>query len=185
MRVWEAGGAFDLEEGFAGCERTLIVPEPVPQNEAFIVPSDVCYVGAGTNRTAIEAVPFDGTTNIVTRVLSYDCLWNEVRVKGGAYGAGFKATRTGTVMFYSFRDPNLDHTVEVLPISIPAKRNCAVISSVRLQATMLRSSRVLSRSVRTTTISPAYLRIIARAYVPRCSRPLSKIFVRAAGRSSA
>lgn len=113
VRVWEAGGAFDLEEGFAGCERTLIVPEPVPQNEAFIVPSDVCYVGAGTNRTAIEAVPFDGTTNIVTRVLSYDYLWNEVRVKGGAYGAGFKATRTGTVMFYSFRDPNLDHTVEV------------------------------------------------------------------------
>lgn len=113
VRVWEAGGAFDLEEGFAGCERTLIVPEPVPQNEAFIVPSDVCYVGAGTNRTAIKAVPFDGTTNIVTRVLSYDYLWNEVRVKGGAYGAGFKATRTGTVMFYSFRDPNLDHTVEV------------------------------------------------------------------------
>lgn len=113
VRVWEAGGTFDLEEGFAGCERTLVVPEPVPQNEAFIVPSDVCYVGAGTNRTAIEVVPFDGTTNIVTRVLSYDYLWNEVRVKGGAYGAGFKATRTGTVMFYSFRDPNLDHTVEV------------------------------------------------------------------------
>ena len=113
VRVWEAGGAFDLEEGFAGCERTLVVPEPVPQNEAFIVPSDVCYVGAGANRAAIEAIPFDGTTNIVTRVLSYDYLWNEVRVKGGAYGAGFKATRTGTVMFYSFRDPNLDHTVEV------------------------------------------------------------------------
>lgn len=113
VRMWEAGGTFDLEEGFAGRERELVVPEPVPQNEAFIVPSDVCYVGAGTNRAAIKAVPFDGTTNIVTRVLSYDYLWNEVRVKGGAYGAGFKATRTGTVMFYSFRDPNLDHTVEV------------------------------------------------------------------------
>lgn len=113
VRMWEAGGTFDLEEGFAGRERELVVPEPVPQNEAFIVPSDVCYVGAGANRAAIEAIPFDGTTNIVTRVLSYDYLWNEVRVKGGAYGAGFKATRTGTVMFYSFRDPNLDHTVEV------------------------------------------------------------------------
>ena len=112
-RVWETGKDFDLAPDYLSCSRALVVPEPVAQNEAFIVPSDVCYVGAGTNRTAIDAVPFDGVTNIVTRVLSYDYLWNEVRVKGGAYGAGYKATRTGTVMFYSFRDPNLDRTVEV------------------------------------------------------------------------
>ena len=112
-RVWEAGKDFDLAPDYLSCSRALVVPEPVAQNEAFIVPSDVCYVGAGTNRTAIEATPFNGTTNIVTRALSYDYLWNEVRVKGGAYGAGYKATRTGAVMFYSFRDPNLDHTVEI------------------------------------------------------------------------
>ena len=115
-RFWQAGGSFDLatapaKDDGAATGRTLIVPEPVAQNEAFIVPSDVCYVGAGTTRSMIDAVPFDGATNIVTRVLSFDYLWNEVRVKGGAYGTGYKATRTGLVMFYSFRDPNLDRTV--------------------------------------------------------------------------
>ncbi len=112
-RIWEAGGSFELAPCDTDEARALVVPDPVAKNEAFIVPSDVCYVGAGTNRTAIGAVPFDGVTNIVTRALSFDYLWNEVRVKGGAYGAGYKATRTGTIMFYSFRDPNLDSTVAI------------------------------------------------------------------------
>lgn len=118
-RLWKAGGSFDLTSckplptNAAGDGRALTIPDPQPKNEAFIVPSDICYVGTGTNRSDIDAVPFDGATNIVTRVLSYDHLWNEVRVKGGAYGAGYKATRTGTIMFYSFRDPNLDNTVAI------------------------------------------------------------------------
>lgn len=122
VRLWEAGGSFDLTEAPANKranesttsateDRALVIPEPVARNEAFIVPSDVCYVGAGTTRSLIDAAPFDGATNIVTRVLSFDYLWNEVRVKGGAYGTGYKATRTGMIMFYSFRDPNLDKTV--------------------------------------------------------------------------
>lgn len=110
-RVWETGGSFGLAPCNTDEARALVVPEPIAKNEAFIVPSDVCYVGVGTNRTTIGAAPFDGVTNIVTRALSFDYLWNEVRVKGGAYGAGYKAARTGTIMFYSFRDPNLDNTV--------------------------------------------------------------------------
>lgn len=113
MRVWEVGGSFELTPCETDEARVLVIPDPVAKNEAFIVPSDVCYVGAGTNRAAIGAVPFDGVTNIVTRALSFDYLWNEVRVKGGAYGAGYKAARTGSIMFYSFRDPNLDSTVDI------------------------------------------------------------------------
>ena len=48
---------------------------------------------------------------MAARALSYDFLWNEVRVKGGAYGAGFGATRTGNLRFYSYRDPHLDETL--------------------------------------------------------------------------
>ena len=193
VRMWEAGGTFDLEEGFAGCERELVVPEPVPQNEAFIVPSDVCYVGAGTNRAAIKAVPFDGTTNIVTRVLSYDYLWNEVRVKGGAYGAGFKATRTGTVMFYSFRDPNLDHTVEVYNGS--GRMACRFRSQRSGTARLyhqrgcgLRRSAQTARSCAASG-QPLFCQptcgLSCASCVPRCSRRRSKIFVRAAQRSNA
>lgn len=112
-RVWKIGGSFGLAPCDTSRARTLVVPEPVAKNEAFIVPSDVCYVSTGADRTALGAVPFDGVTNIVTRALSFDYLWNEVRVKGGAYGAGYKATRTGTILFYSFRDPNLDGTVAI------------------------------------------------------------------------
>ena len=46
-------------------------------------------------------------------VLSYDYLWNNVRVKGGAYGCGSSFLRTGDSYFASFRDPNLGKTNEV------------------------------------------------------------------------
>ena len=48
---------------------------------------------------------------MASRALSYDYLWNEVRVKGGAYGAGFQTARTGNLRFYSYRDPHLDDTL--------------------------------------------------------------------------
>ena len=48
---------------------------------------------------------------MAARALSYDYLWNEVRVKGGAYGAGFQTARTGNLRFYSYRDPHLDDTL--------------------------------------------------------------------------
>ncbi|MBQ3106281.1 MAG: peptidase M16, partial [Eggerthellaceae bacterium] len=37
--------------------------------------------------------------------------WNEVRVKGGAYGSGFQVTRSGSMRFYSYRDPRVDETL--------------------------------------------------------------------------
>lgn len=49
---------------------------------------------------------------MINRILSYEYLWNEIRVKGGAYGAGFKSGRTGGLQFYSYRDPNLDSTLQ-------------------------------------------------------------------------
>ncbi|MDR2721577.1 MAG: peptidase M16, partial [Coriobacteriaceae bacterium] len=52
-----------------------------------------------------------GIWQLASRVLSLDYLWNECRVKGGAYGAGFKADRSGAMQFYSYRDPNLDATL--------------------------------------------------------------------------
>ena len=48
---------------------------------------------------------------MAAKALSFDYLWNEVRVKGGAYGAGFQAARTGSLRFYSYRDPHLDETL--------------------------------------------------------------------------
>ena len=62
---------------------------PVVRNEAFIVPTDVCYAAQGFDRRA-DGAPYTGAWQVAARALSYDFLWNEVRVKGGAYGAGFR-----------------------------------------------------------------------------------------------
>ena len=52
-----------------------------------------------------------GTWQVASQILSYGYLWNEVRVKGGAYGTGFRRSNLGLPQFYSFRDPNVDETL--------------------------------------------------------------------------
>ncbi|WP_297629401.1 insulinase family protein [uncultured Slackia sp.] len=86
------------------------IPEPVMKRETFIVPSDVCYVAKGSDVGALGA--YAGEWQVLASALSFDYLWNEVRVKGGAYGVGFRRTPEGFGRFYSFRDPAVDPTLE-------------------------------------------------------------------------
>ena len=86
------------------------IPEPQAKNEAFIVPTDVCYVAKGADVSALGE--FDGAWTVLSSALSFDYLWNEVRVKGGAYGTGFRRTPEGFARFYSFRDPGVDATLK-------------------------------------------------------------------------
>ena len=108
-RFWEAGGELGLAPGEPG-EPRLVVPAPAPRNEAFLIPSDVSYVVRGSGRSAADAGTI-GCWQVATRALSYDYLWNEVRVKGGAYGCGFRRTSEGLRAFWSFRDPSIDATL--------------------------------------------------------------------------
>ncbi len=106
-RFWEAKPLTGLT-GATGTQ--LAVPEPVVRNEAFVVPSDVCYVGLGWDRRLLD-VDHSASWAVTARALSLDYLWNEVRVKGGAYGVGFQVLRSGNMRFYSYRDPHLDETL--------------------------------------------------------------------------
>ena len=108
MRFWQCAG---ITAGTGKSPAALKIPKPKVRNEAFIVPTDVCYASTGFDCRSLGA-PYTGVWQIAARVLSYDYLWNEVRVKGGAYGAGFQAARSGSVRFYSYRDPHLDETLE-------------------------------------------------------------------------
>ena len=103
----EASAPFD---GMAGAP-VLTVPAPKDKHEAFVVASDVTYTACGWDRRLLGE-PYGGTWLLASRILSYDFLWTEVRVKGGAYGAGFQTTRSGSSRFYSYRDPRIDETVE-------------------------------------------------------------------------
>ena len=51
----------------------LAVPAPVVRNEAFIVPTDVCYAAQGFDRRA-DGAPYTGAWQVAARALSYDCL---------------------------------------------------------------------------------------------------------------
>jgi Zn-dependent M16 (insulinase) family peptidase len=86
------------------------IPRPEIKREAFIVPSDVSYVAKGADVHQIS--DYAGAWVVLGNALSLDYLWNEVRVKGGAYGVGFKRTPMGFARFYSFRDPHIDETIE-------------------------------------------------------------------------
>ena len=88
----------------------LRVPEPVNRREAFVVASDVSFTAIGYDRR-ILGVEHTGSLLLLSRILSYDYLWNEIRVKGGAYGAGFQVTRVGSMRFYTYRDPRIDESI--------------------------------------------------------------------------
>ena len=75
-----------------------------------MTPSDVCFAAIGWDRRLLSE-SYTGSWAVASRALSYDYLWNEIRVKGGAYGVGFQAKRAGNMRFYSYRDPHLDETL--------------------------------------------------------------------------
>ena len=81
-------------------------------NEAFVIPSAVNYVAKGFN--CIKAgIPYDPKMGVLSRILRFDWLWNEVRVRGGAYGVSFGVSRSGDAVFSSYRDPSVGKTVGV------------------------------------------------------------------------
>ena len=88
------------------------------KNEGFTTSGQVQYV-ARTGNFRKKGLAYTGALEILRVALSYDYLWMNLRVKGGAYGcmSGFK--RTGESYFVSYRDPNLRKTMEVYE-GIPA-----------------------------------------------------------------
>lgn len=82
------------------------------KNEGFKTASKVQYVARVGNFLDYGA-DYHGALNILKVILSYDYLWQNVRVKGGAYGCMSNFSRTGEAYFVSYRDPNLKQTMEI------------------------------------------------------------------------
>lgn len=111
-QFWEAAGDLNLTTTSDTTQTpTLTVPAPTVRSEAFIVPANVCFVGEGIDGMAHQ-VRMSGAWRVASQALSYDYLWNEVRVLGGAYGCGFRCTLDNQLQFYSYRDPAVDPTIE-------------------------------------------------------------------------
>ncbi len=79
-------------------------------HEAIQTNGNVQYVSVG-GRVPVE--DYNGRYVVFANILSKDYLHENIRAKGGAYGAGLTLTAAGDVTTYSYRDPNVDKTVAV------------------------------------------------------------------------
>lgn len=82
------------------------------KNEGFKTASKVQHVAKAGNFID-KGVPYTGALQILKVILSYDYLWQNIRVKGGAYGCMSGFNRIGEGFFVSYRDPNLARTLQV------------------------------------------------------------------------
>ena len=83
------------------------------ENEAFAIPTDICF-SAKVDGFQHTGARFSGVWKVAARALNYDYLWNTIRVKGGAYGCGFRMTNSGLMGCYTYRDPNLDSSIDAM-----------------------------------------------------------------------
>ena len=110
---WDAAGDLGLDagDGADAGRNALVVPEPRDRHEAFVIPSDICFAACACDPRRLD-IDVTGAWAVAANALSYDYLWNEIRVKGGAYGCGFRAAGERQTAFYTYRDPAVDPSIE-------------------------------------------------------------------------
>jgi Zn-dependent M16 (insulinase) family peptidase len=100
------------EEKAAKTGRILTPWKPEKRNEGFMDASQVQYVARAGNFID-HGFKYDGALRILKVIMGYDYLWNNIRVKGGAYGCMNGYMTNGDAYFVSYRDPNLSATNDV------------------------------------------------------------------------
>lgn len=85
---------------------------PDPLNEGLMTSSKVQFVVKGANFRTL-GYSFSGKMLVLKQILTLNYLWNRVRVQGGAYGCGVSLDRSGSFIYWSYRDPNLGETLNV------------------------------------------------------------------------
>lgn len=108
---WDAAGDLGLGAGDGAGRGALAVPTPRDRHEAFVIPSDICFAARACDPRRL-GIDVTGAWAVAANALSYDYLWNEIRVKGGAYGCGFRAAGERQTAFYTYRDPAIDPSIE-------------------------------------------------------------------------
>ena len=108
---WDAAGDLGLGAGDGTGSGTLVVPTPCDRHEAFVIPSDICFAARACDPRRL-GIDVTGAWAVAANALSYDYLGNEIRVKGGAYGCGFRAAGERQTAFYTYRDPAVDPSIE-------------------------------------------------------------------------
>lgn len=83
------------------------------KKNALVIPSEVNYDGIALDFSSV-GYKLDGSFNVLSHIVSYDYLWSQVRVMGGAYGCSFTPSIRQNIAFMgSYRDPNVKNTYDV------------------------------------------------------------------------
>ncbi len=81
-------------------------------HEGIKTASQVQYVVAAGNFMQ-AGYSYTASLKVLRMIMSYEYLWNRIRMQGGAYGCSMNSSRTGALYFTSYRDPHLKNTLEV------------------------------------------------------------------------
>ena len=80
-----------------------------PKNQCIVIPSATAYSGAVlSNQINDKAV-----WSVLSSIMTYEYLWNEVRVKGGAYGSGCNLNNMKEACFHSYCDPTPEKSIGI------------------------------------------------------------------------
>ena len=99
--------------------------ELTAKNEGFKTAGKVQYAALGGDYRS-AGLDYNGALSVLQVIFSYDYLWLNVRVQGGAYGAMCSFNRTGESYFTSYRDPNLKRTYDVYKCAAEYVKNFSV-----------------------------------------------------------
>ena len=107
------------------CVKSVPVLKLEKKNEGFKSSSKVQYV-AVAGKFETQKYPYTGALRVLRTIFSYDYLWVNVRVSGGAYGCMASFRNDGYAAFVSYRDPKLKETLDVYRKAADYVRNFQV-----------------------------------------------------------
>ena len=87
-----------------------LVPEK--KNEGFKTAGQVQYVCRAGN-FASKGLKYNGSLRVLKVMMGYDYLWKNIRILGGAYGCMSSFAKNGDCAFVTYRDPNLQNSIDV------------------------------------------------------------------------
>ena len=82
------------------------------ETKDFSTAGQVQYVAVSGNFKE-AGYEYTGALRILKVILSYDYLWMNIRVKGGAYGCMSNFRKSGDSFLVSYRDPHLKNTLKI------------------------------------------------------------------------
>ncbi len=142
-------------------KHTLRPPEPEKLSTSprvgLAASSDVNFVAAALPAPP-EASPISPALRLLGEQLTFGYLWNEIRVKGGAYGVGaVNMGARGSFQLYSFRDPSINRTLDIyasLPEYVAKQMD---LSPEEVEQAIIGTIKTLDHQVRASSAAPLAL----------------------------